>query len=148
MALLANSRARHDYEILETLEAGIELRGFEVKALRARRGSLAGARVIVRGGEAYLVGASIPPYQPGNAPAEYDPARPRRLLLAKREIARLASAESAKGLTVVPISLYNKRRVLKLEVAIARGKKKGDKREILKRRDARREIERTLKARR
>ena len=119
--------------------------GFEVKSLRAGRGSLKGSRVIARGGEAYLVGASIPPWQIANAPKSYDPERTRRLLLSKKEIARISSAEGEKGLTTVPIRVYNKSRKLKLAIAIARGKKKEDKRHIIRAREEKRRIERTLK---
>lgn len=135
MALIRNKKAHLDYEFIEKMEAGLELRGYEVKSLREGRGNLEGARVIARGGEAYLVGASIPAWQPVNAPKDYDSERPRRLLLHPKEIARVASAEGEKGLTIIPISVYNKQRNLKLEFAIARGKKKYDKRQDLKKRD-------------
>ena len=145
MALIEHPKARFDYEILETFEAGLELFGHEVKTLRKHQGSLLGAYVVVRGGEAYLVGASIPPYQQNNVPKEYDPARPRRLLLSKKELGALSNTESTKGLTLVPISVYNKGRVLKLSLGIARGKKKFDKRETIKKRETDREVRRTLK---
>jgi len=145
MALIENKRARFDYSILEEVEAGLELFGFEGKSLRAGRGSLKGARVVARGGEAYLVGASIPAWQIANAPKSYDPERPRRLLLSRKEIARIASAEGEKGLTIVPICVYNKGRRLKLSIAIARGKKKEDKRHTIRAREEKRRIERTLK---
>jgi len=145
MSLIEHKKARLDYEILEQYEAGIELLGHEVKSLRAKHGKLEGAHVIVRGGEAYIVGMHIPPYQPANTGAEYEPDRSRKLLLTKQEIAKLAEAESQKGLTIVPISVYNKGRVLKVAVAIARGKKKFDKRADLKKRDVERDIRRTLK---
>jgi len=145
MALIENSRVGFDYHIVEEMEAGLELFGFEVKSLRAGRGSLKGSRVIARGGEAYLVGASIPPWQIANAPKSYDPERTRRLLLSKKEIARISSAEGEKGLTTVPIRVYNKSRKLKLAIAIARGKKKEDKRHIIRAREEKRRIERTLK---
>lgn len=145
MALVENNRVGFDYEILETIEAGLELLGPEVKSLRAGRGSLKGARVIARGGEAYLVGASIPPWQLANAPKSYDPERARRLLLSAKEIARVASAEGEKGLTIVPLRVYNKNRKLKLAIAIARGKKKEDKRHSIRAREEKRRIERTLK---
>lgn len=145
MSLVENKRAGFDYEILETMEAGLELLGFEVKSLRAGHGSLKGARVVARGGEAYLVGATIPAWQPANAPKSYDPERTRRLLLSKKEIMRVAQAESEKGLTIVPLSVYNKRRKLKLGIAIARGKKTADKRHSIRAREEKRRIERTLK---
>lgn len=145
MALIENQRARFDYHILEEMEAGLELLGFEVKSLRGKQGSLKGARVVARGNEAYLVGASIPPWQAANAPQSYDPERTRRLLLSKKEIAHISSAEGQKGLTIVPIAVYNKGRNLKLLVAIVRGKKKEDKRHTIKAREEKRRIERTLK---
>ena len=145
MALIENERVRFDYEILEELEAGLELLGTEARSLRAKQGSLKGARVVARGGEAYLVGASIPAWQIANAPKSYEADRPRRLLLSKKEIGRIASAEAQKGLTIVPIRVYNKRRNLKLAIAIARGKKKQDKRQSIRAREEKRRIERTLK---
>lgn len=145
MSLIDNKRALFDYTILEELEAGIELLGTEVKSIRAGQGSLKGARVVARGGEAYLVGATIPPWQLANAGKDYDPERPRRLLLNQKEIAHVASAEGSSGLTVVPISLYNSKRRLKLRIAIARGKKKADKRQTIQARDEKRKMERALK---
>ncbi|HYF10023.1 MAG TPA: SsrA-binding protein SmpB [Candidatus Paceibacterota bacterium] len=145
MDLLRHKKAHLNYEILEQFEAGIELEGGEVKSLRAHQGSLEGARAAVRGGEAYLIGATIPPYQPKNTAKDYDPERPRRLLLHKKELAELLGAESRKGLTIVPISMYNKGRKVKVAIAIVRGKKKFDKREDLKKRDTDRDIQRTLK---
>ena len=145
MNLIENSRAGFDYEILDKLEAGIELHGFEVKSLRAKLGSLKGARVVARGGEAYLVGATIPAYQVANAPKGYDPERSRRLLLTKKEIAHILSAESEKGLTIIPLSIYNKQRLLKLSLAIVRGKKAHDKRATIREREDRRRMSRTLR---
>ena len=145
MGLAENSKVRFNYELLETYEAGLELLGFEVKSLKIGRGELAGARVLIRGGEAFLVGATIPPYQAGNTPEDYDSARTRRLLLNKRQMQELAKAEETKGLTIVPLKVYNKGTKLKLSLAIARGKKKYDKRETIKKRDTERELGRTLK---
>lgn len=143
--LVENKKARFDFEILEELEAGAELFGFEVKALKQKLGSLAGARVLVRGGEALLVGASIPAYQPKNTPENYDPERPRRLLLHKKEMAQIVEAEESAGLTAIPIAWYNKGRLVKLSVGIARGKKQADKREKIKERDAARDVQREFK---
>ena len=145
MALILNKKAHFNYELMETFEAGISLLGQEVKSLKKNQGSILGAHVIVRGGEAYIVGMHIPPYQPNNTPKDYDPDRTRRLLLTKKELNELTGAEAQKGLTIVPISVYSKGRKLKLQIAIARGKKKYDKRETLKKRAAEREIARTLK---
>jgi SsrA-binding protein len=145
MSLVENKRATFDYSIMETMEAGLELFGYEVKSLRAGQGSLKGARVVARGGEAYLVGATIPAFQPANAPKSYDAERTRRLLLNKKQIAHVLSAESERGLTIIPISVYNKGRNLKLEIAIARGKKAHDKRQSIQERDVKRSIDRTLR---
>lgn len=145
MSLIENKRALFDYSVIEKMEAGVELFGHEVKSLRAGLGSLRGARVVARGGEAYLVGTTIPPWQLANAPKSYDPERTRRLLLNAKEIARVAGAESEKGLTIIPIAVYNRGRNLKLEIAIVRGKQKQDKRESIKKRDTDRDIRRTLK---
>lgn len=144
---ITNSKASFNYETLEKLEAGIELWGTEVKALRGHHGSLVGAYISIRGGEAYLLGANIPPYQAGNAPKGYDAFRARKLLLSKAELRTLAGKEAEKGLTIVPISLYNKGPKIKLEMVIARGKKKYDKRESIKKRETEREMRRTLKTR-
>lgn len=143
--LLENRKARFNYELKERFEAGIELLGYEVKSLRSKQGSLDGAYVIVRGGEPFLVNCYIPPYQPKNTPKDYEERRARKLLLTKKEIAELAGAESKKGLTIVPTSVYNKGRKLKVELAIARGKKKYDKRESIKKRDTERELRREMR---
>jgi SsrA-binding protein len=160
--LIENKKVRLDYEIVESYEAGIELEGLEVKALRARHGNLAGAYVIVRGGEAFLVAAHIPPYQENNTPESYDPYRNRRLLLKKAEIAKLVSNTGKKNgnLTIVPISVYSKdgqksaakkasgdkenysSGKIKVEIALVKGKKKYDKRQSLKKRETEREISR------
>lgn len=144
--VLENKRVGFDYTILEEIEAGLDLRGYEVKSLRKGLGSLKGSRVVARGGEAYLVGATIPAWQPANAPKSYDPERTRRLLLNQKEIAHISSAEGEKGLTIVPLKVYNKGRNLKLLIAIARGKKKEDKRQSIRAREEKRRISRTLKS--
>lgn len=147
MDLVKNKKAHLNYAILEGFTAGLELMGTEVKALRAKLGSLEGARVVVRGGEAFIIGMTIPPYQSANTLPSYDPERPRRLLLTKEELAALAGTESRKGLTIVPLEVYNIGRLIKTHIAIVRGKSKGDKREDLKKKDAAREAERVLKNR-
>ena len=144
MSLIENKRALFDYSIIEEMEAGLVLRGYEVKSLRKGQGSLRGARVVARGGEAYLVGASIPAWQVANAPKSYDPERSRKLLLGRKEIAHISSAEGEKGLTIVPIEVYNKGRNLKLRIAIARGKKKEDKRQSIREREEKRRMRRSL----
>jgi SsrA-binding protein len=145
MALIEHKRARFDYEILETFEAGLVLIGTEVKSLRKGQGKLEGAHVVVRGGEAFLVGSHIPAIQVKNAPAGFDPLRTRKLMVSQKEMALLSQKSDKQGLTIVPLSVYNKGRNLKLSIAIARGKKKYDKRETLKERDTKRSIERKLK---
>lgn len=145
MSFIRNDRATFDYILLEEMEAGLELLGTEVKSLRAGQGSIKGARVVARGGEAYLVGATIPAWQPGNTALSYDPARARKLLLSAKEIAHIASAEGQDGLTIIPLSVYNKGRHLKLSIAIARGKKKADKRQDIKKRDDERRMRRDVR---
>ena len=147
MELIKNKKAHLKFAVLEDFSAGIELAGQEVKALRGKLGSLEGARVVVRGGEAFIVGMTIPPYQPANASKKYDAERPRRLLLNKKEVAELLGAESKKGLTIVPFEVYTAGRFIKAHIAIVRGKGKEDKREDLKKRDAEREAGRILKNR-
>lgn len=144
-AYITNKKARFNYEILETFEAGLVLFGYEVKAIRAGRGKLEGAHVIVRGKEAFLVGSSVSFYQEANTPKGYEPERVRKLLLSKKELRLLEEKGEQAGLTIVPISWYNKGSSIKLELALARGKKKQDKRETLKKRDTKREINRILK---
>lgn len=151
MNLIEHKKARLNYDILEEFEAGLELLGSEVKSIRAGQGKLEGAHIIVRptaragGLEAYVVGMSVPPYQASNTPADYEPERTRRLLLNQKELKNLSGFESQKGLTIVPLSVYNKGRVLKLRLAVARGRKNYDKRAVLKARDTKRDIQRTLK---
>lgn len=142
--LASNRRARYEYDILETYEAGLMLQGWEIKSLRAGRCSLAEAYVAVRGGEAWLVNAHIPPYQP-RSHDEQDPRRDRKLLLHAQEIAELGGQASAKGFTLVPLRIYLKRNRAKVEVGLARGKKKYDKREDIREREHRREMERVTK---
>jgi len=140
-----NRKARFNYEILEKYEAGIELLGVEVKSVRGGQMSLEGAFIIVRGGEVFLINSNIPPYQVKNSPKDYDALRNRKLLLTKKEIAELAGSEKNKSLTIVPISVYNKNRKIKVSIALVKGKKKFDKRETLKKRDIDREIRREIK---
>ena len=145
MAVYANnSKALFDYEILERLTAGLELLGTEVKSVRAGKCNLRGTFIAVRGAEAYLVRADIPAYQPKNAPQDYDALRTRKLLLSKSELENLKDAEGTKGLTIVPLSVYSKGRFLKLDIAIARGKKIYDKRQAIKKRDVERDLKRSL----
>lgn len=143
--LILNREARYHYEILETFEAGIELKGFEVKALIAGKGSLKGAYLSNYGSELFLVKMHIPPYQEKNTSKDYDPERPRKLLLKKKEINHLIGKLKQKGLTLIPLSVYLKNRLVKVEIALARGLKKYEKREKMKKRDFEREKKRALK---
>ena len=140
-----NKKAFFNYEILEKFEAGLELRGYEVKAIRKGSLDLSGSFVIVRGGEAYLVNTYITPFQPSNTPVGYDPSRARKLLLHKRELHKLAAVLEEKRLTVVPLRMYNKGDKIKVEIGIARGKRQYEKREGMKRREAEREIDKGIK---
>jgi len=144
-AYAENKRAGFDYEILETFEAGLALSGIEVKSIAAGRASMAGSHVVVRGGEAFLVGADIPPYQAKNSPDNYDSSRTRKLLLNQKEIGALAGSASGNGLTIIPLKMYNKKGKVKLLIGLARSKKKGDKRESIKKRETERELHRFRK---
>ena len=139
-----NKRAHFDYEFLETYEAGLELTGHETKSIRLGYPNIAGSHVILRGGEAYLTGMSVPSFQVGNEPSEYDKDRIRRLLLTKKELTELSTKTKA-GLTIIGVKLYNSKRRIKILIALARGKKKSDKREIIKKRETDREIRRFKK---
>lgn len=147
MERIENKKARHNYTVLETLEAGIVLSGSEVKSIRAHRASLDGAYVSVSGNSAELVGMHIEPYQPKNMPESYDPKQARKLLLSREDIAMLARKRTEAGLTLVPLSVYNKGRYIKVSLGLVRGKKKYDKREALKKEADRRDTGRTLKNR-
>ena len=140
-----NRKARFNYEILEKYEAGIEFLGTEVKSVRGGKMSLEGAFVIVRGGEVYLINANIPPYQVKNTPKDYDPLRNRKILLTKKEITELAGNDKNKSLTIVPISVYNKNRKIKVEIALVKGKKQFDKRKALEKRETDRSIRREMR---
>jgi SsrA-binding protein len=142
MSLVVNKKASFDYEYLDTIEAGIELLGTEVKSVKAGHGSLSGAYVAVIGGELMLLGAHIPAWQEKNVAPGYDAYRTRRLLVHKKELFELLKALQTKGLTIVPISLYSKGHYIKAQIAIAKGKKVFDKRESIKKRDLDRESRR------
>ena len=137
-----NKKAVFDYEILEKFEAGIELRGHEVKSIKSGKVSLTGSYVKVFGNEIFLLGAIVSPYQPRNVPKDYDEQRDRKLLLTKKEIDYLIGKQKERGLTIVPTKLYNKGGKVKLEIGVARGKKKYDKRETIKKRDVERRLRR------
>ncbi len=140
-----NKKAYFDYEILETFEAGMVLIGQEVKAIKTRHISLKGSYVVITGEELFLIGVNIPAYQPKNAPKDYEPERSRKLLLKKSEIRYLIGKTKQRGLTLIPLKVYTKKTRIKLEFGIARGKKKYDKREVIKKREFEREKARTLK---
>ncbi|MBI4138205.1 MAG: SsrA-binding protein SmpB [Candidatus Wildermuthbacteria bacterium] len=145
MGVLAeNRKARQNYEIIETFEAGLVLFGQEVKSVSQGRIQLAGAYIALRGGELFLLGSIIPPYQPQNA-GDYAPDRTRKLLVHKREIRYLIGKTQEKGLTLLPLKVYTKKAKIKLEFALARGKKQYDKRDAIRKRESKREIERALK---
>jgi len=144
--LIRNRKAKFDFEWIDTFEAGAVLLGSEVKSIRSGKGKLEGAYIMIIHGEAWLLGSSVAPFQPANTPKSYNPERPRKLLLSKKQLARLEVETKANRLTIVPISWYGSGRTIKLKIALARGKKNTDKRETIKKRDVKREIDRTLKS--
>ncbi len=141
-----NRRARHDYEILETWEAGLVLSGTEVKSLRNKKASLNDAYGVVKDGEVFLLNLHIAPYEQGNR-FNHDPTRTRKLLLHRREIRRMIGAVERQGLTLVPLELYFRRGVAKIALALGRGKKLHDKRADLRRKDDEREMARAARTR-
>jgi SsrA-binding protein len=141
-----NRRARHEYELIEKVEAGLVLTGTEVKSLRNGKASLEEAYAEVDRGEAWLLGCDIPEYLQANR-MNHVPKRPRKLLLHRREIAKLESRTSEKGMTLVPLSIYFKKGIAKVELSVARGRKTFDKREAIKKKDAKRDIDRALRRR-
>lgn len=145
--LAQNRKARHDYFIEETYEAGLELTGTEVKSIRQGRANLKDSYALIRNGQAYIVGVHVSPYEQGNI-FNVDPVRDRRLLLHKREIRKLAEYSQQQGCTLVPLKLYLVRGRVKLELAVARGKKLYDKRDDIASRDAQRRIERAFAGKR
>ncbi len=148
MKILAeNKKAYFNYQILEKFTAGIVLTGQEVKSIKTGRINLSGSYVVLKKEEPYLIGVNIPPYQPKNAPKNYEPERPRKLLLKKSEIKTLIGKVKQKGLTLVPLKIYTKHAKIKLEFGLAKSKKKKDKREIIKKREIEREIQKELKIR-
>jgi len=145
--LASNKKAYFDYEILEKYEAGISLIGQEVKSIKQGHMSLSSSYVVIRGNEAFLLGAYVPPYQPKNSPADYDPQRTRKLLLKKDEINYLIGKTKEKGLTLVPLRVYTLKSNIKLEFGVAKGKKQKDKRETIKKRETERDMKRELNLR-
>lgn len=143
--LAINPRAKYDYEILDTYEAGLVLSGQEVKSIKKGSMSLKGSYVVIRKEEAWLINAQVSPYQPKNVSADYNSTRSRKLLLHRREIKELIGKTKQKGLTLTPIRVYTKQNRIKLEFGLGRGKKKSDKREKIKKRETQRKIRRALK---
>lgn len=139
-----NRRARFDYDVLETFEAGVELRGYEVKSVKSGHMQLPGSYCLIRGGELWLVNAKIPAHQPKNAPEGYDPARTRKLLLKKNELKTLSGRLEEKGLTLVPLKAYPKKGLVKLGLGLGRSRKQKDKRDLLKKRAVERDVQREL----
>jgi len=144
-SLAYNRRAAFDYELLETYEAGLELLGTEVKSVRAGNISLKGAFITIKDEQAWLTNATIPPWQVANSPGDYDPVRPRRLLLGKSELKHLVGLKSTEGLTIVPIKVYNKRSWIKIQIALAKGKRQYNKKQSKKERDIKRDTDRLLR---
>ncbi len=145
MEYVRNKKAGFDFAIQDTIEAGIELMGTEVKSVKAQHGSLTGSHVALLNGELYLLGAHIPAWQEKNVTSAYDPYRTRKLLVHKKELAELAKLHKTKGLTIVPISLHNKGSLIKLTIAVARGKKVADERNTLKEKADKRDMDRAIK---
>jgi SsrA-binding protein len=144
-AIATNRRARHEYEILETVEAGLVLRGTEVKSLRASQVTFKDAYATVRNGEGWLIGCHISPYSHGSD-ANHDPERDRKLLLRRRELTRLVGKIAERGLTLVPLRLYFKGGRAKVELGLARGRKLHDKRAAIREREVRREMDKAARA--
>jgi len=147
MVLIQNSDVYRNYEILERYTAGIELKGFEVKAIFSGKGSLKGSYVSYKGKELFLKNFYLPPYQEKNTPKDYNPSRERRLLLRRKEINHLLNKIRQPGLTIVPLKIYNQNRLIKVEIALVKGLKKYEKREKIKKREFQRQRERALKGR-
>ena len=140
-----NKRATFDYQILETFEAGLALKGHEVKSIKNGHISLQGSYVVLKNNETFLINATVSPYQPKNTPKDYNPTRTRKLLLHQKEIKYLIGKSRERGLTLVPIKVYDKKGKIKLGFGIGQGKRKLDKRELIKKREVEKEIERKLK---
>lgn len=145
--LATNRQARFSYKILEKYEAGIVLTGHEVKSAKNGHLSLRGSYVTIKNQEAWLINTLISPYQPKNMPDNYEPIHPRKLLLHKQEIKSLIGKIKQKGLTLVPLRVYTKHRMVKLEFGLGQGKRKTDKRETIKKRETKRRIDRALRQR-
>ncbi len=145
MQLAENKKAQFDYEILEKYEAGLKLTGQETKSAKMGQINLKGSYVTFHNGQAYVLNMHINKYKAAGPIPDYDPTHTRQLLLHKKEIAYLQGKSMEKGLTIVPLQVYTKQRLLKIEVAVARGKKTYDKREVIKKRELKRELDRARK---
>jgi len=145
--LSENKKAYFDYEILDKFEAGIVLSGQEVKSIKSGKINLKGSYVVFNKQEPFLIGAKVPPYQPKNTPSDYDPEKSRKLLLKKAEINHLIGKTNERGIALIPLKVYIKNAMVKLEFGIAKGRKKFSKREMLKKRENQREIQKELKSR-
>ena len=146
MSFATNPKAYFDYNILETFEAGLVLSGQEVKSVKTGKVSLRGSYVKILNNEAWLIGATVSPYQQNNTSPDYDHQRTRKLLLKKKEVKYLFEKSQEAGLAIVPLKLYGKKNLIKLEIGLARGKKKYDKRESIKKREEEKKIRQKIKS--
>lgn len=145
MIKIINPAVSYHYQILEKFEAGIELKGFEVKSIRNNKGSLKGSYLTIKNGEVYLINFKLPPYQPKNTPKDYQEDRPRKILLKRKEINYLIGKVKEKGLTLIPLQIYSKNNLIKIEIALVKGLKKYEKREKIKEREFKKIKERAQK---
>ncbi|MBU1200556.1 SsrA-binding protein SmpB [Patescibacteria group bacterium] len=142
---LVNRKAKRDYEVIEAMEAGVVLTGGEVKSLRAGQGNLLGSRIMIKNGEVWISGLSIPRYKFASGEDEYEPDRLKKLLIKQKERQHLETKAKGGGLTMIPLTVYNKRGLIKVEIGLVRGKKKYEKREVLKKRKQKRDLARRFK---
>ena len=142
---LVNRKAKRDYEVIEAMEAGVVLTGGEVKSLRAGQGNLLGSRIMIKNGEVWISGLSIPRYKFASGEDEYEPDRLKKLLIKQKERQHLETKAKGGGLTMIPLTVYNKRGLIKVEIGLVRGKKKYEKREVLKKRKQKRDLARRYK---
>lgn len=145
MIKIINPAVSYHYQILEKFEAGIELKGFEVKSIKNNKGSLKGSYLTIKNGEVYLINFKLPPYQPKNTPKDYQEDRPRKILLKRKEINYLIGKVKEKGLTLIPLQIYSKNNLIKIEIALVKGLKKYEKREKIKEREFKKIKERAQK---
>lgn len=148
MSIATNKKATLNYEVLDKYEGGLELHGFEVKAIRMGRIKFDGSYIIINNDEVFLKNAEISPYQPNNIPKDFQPNRLIKILISKKEILKLKQKTEKEGLTLIPLSIFNKNKKLKIDFALTKGKKKHDKRQDIKRREDNIEILRTIKGER